>query len=155
VLALFCSARVCLGPRRSLPKGFQNDHSASRVGQRVKGFCALKSGGFWNAENGPAKARERICGVRRTHELVSPGAGLFGACRDEIDASIDQLPRETGPDPPALSMRTIAPPFARRSGEVRARQQRLGRWVGGAAMKYGARPQCESNAATPQPTSHP
>ena len=152
---MLCSARVCLGPRRSLPKGFQNDHSASRVGQRVKGYCALKSRGFWNARTGRNRPNGAMGRVERMNWQSRGGfcQGMSGRHRYLYRY---WLPGETGPDSTGFFARELSRRrFQRRHGEVRfIRQQAepLGRRHG---QEHGARPKCESNAATPQPASHP
>ena len=57
VLALILFGASVFGSRRSLPEGFQNDHSVRRLGLRVPGLFALKSGDFRGAKKGSEMAQ--------------------------------------------------------------------------------------------------
>ena len=64
VLALILFGASVFGSRRSLPEGFQIDHSVRRWGQRVQGSLALNSEDFRGARNGPETAQVTRWGVQ-------------------------------------------------------------------------------------------
>ena len=64
VLALILFGASVFGSRRSLPKGFQNDHSVRRLRQRVPGLFALNSGTFGTLKTGQKRLRYEVTEVQ-------------------------------------------------------------------------------------------
>ena len=63
VLALILFGASVFGSRRSLPEGFQIDHSVRRSGQRVMGFFVLNLGTFGALKTGQKRLRFESWGV--------------------------------------------------------------------------------------------
>src|SRR6266852_2939123 len=109
--------------------------------QRVKGVSALnvrkfpsEFPGISGAKNGSELTRIKRWGVEcmAWREPFKAGSRK-GACRGGIDARIDPTLRETGPDPPALSVRIL---FGQ-GCEPKARRFAQGKQAGVAASDSG------------------
>ena len=89
VLALILFGASVFGSRRSLPEGFQIDHSVRRSGQRVMGFFVLNLGTFGALKTGQKRLRFECWGVEsmsRTFGTGIPKANGFvcpRTCREK------------------------------------------------------------------------